>query len=69
MLDATSLNAPDEEAVVLWEIGRGDNGVVRLSRGVHLRENLLGQSLQAGKPNVGKLNGMCMNIPLEPGRW
>lgn len=36
----------DEEAVVLWEIGRGDNGVVRFSGGVHLREDLLGQSLR-----------------------
>ena len=44
-LHATPLNVPDEEAVVLWEIGRSDNGVVRLGGGIHLREDLLRQSL------------------------
>jgi len=36
----------DEEAVILREIGCGDNGVVGLGGCVHLRENLLGKSLR-----------------------
>jgi len=52
MLNAILLNVPDKEAVVLWEIGRGGNRVVRFGRGVHLRENLLRQSLDTGKANV-----------------
>ena len=44
-----TFDVPDEEAIILWEIGRGGNGVVRLGGGVHLRKNLLGKSLDAGE--------------------
>jgi len=36
----------NEEAIVVRELGSGDNGVVRLRRRVHLRENLLRESLR-----------------------
>jgi len=54
-LAATPLNVPDEEAVVLREIGRSDNRVVRLSGCIHLCENLLRESLEAGKMSVRTL--------------
>lgn len=46
----------EDEGIIGWEDVSGDDGVVRLGRSMHLREDLLGESL--GHPTMTRWSEM-----------